>query len=227
VELWSAFPRSPARLLKSLPADDPATTPPPARLFSRSEKYFFLWKPTPAIYAVSNLSVVKQIKMTQNFKSFEADLRKQGGWQETLTDDLKYLIHVPLQFGGPFNQDTFIDTPHTYDLETDEYTTSKLHVGTNQTVTVAAESIDGRPNFIAFWKAAGARNLGIFDRDSQVLAQLPTQGTTDTQFWRNSGWDYSHSKLMVREPGGKLTIYDYRSKQAQHFSLVRAALTVP
>ncbi len=227
VELWSILPKNPARLLKSLPADDPAITPPPARLFSRSEKYFFLSKPIPAIYAVSNLSVAKQIKMTENFKRFEADLRKQGGWQETLTDDLKYLIHVPLQFGGPFNQETFIDTPHSYDLETDEYTSWKVHVGTNGTVIVAAESIDDRPNFIAFWKADGARHLGILDRDSQVVAELPTQGTADTQFWRNSDWDYAHSRFLVRESGGKLTIYDYRSKQAQHFSLARAALTAP
>lgn len=227
VELWSILAKNPARLLKSLPADDPATTPPPARLFSRSEKYFFLWKPTPAIYAVSNLSVAKQIKMTENFKKFEADLRKQGGWQETLTDDLKYLIHVPLEFGGPFNQETFIETPHTYDLETDEYATGKVHVGTNGIVIVDAESIDGRPNFIAFWKADGARRLGILDRDSQIVAELPTEGTTDTQFSRNSDWDYAHSRFLVRESGGNLTIYDYRAKRAQHFTLVRTALKVP
>lgn len=227
MELWSIFPKSPARLVKSLPADDPARTPPPARLFSRSEKYFFLWKPIPAIYAVSNLSLVRQIKMTDNFKRFERDLRREGGWQETLTDDLNYLIHVPLQFGGAFNQETVIDTPHCYDLKTDEYTSWNMHVSTNRVVVVAAESIDGKPSFIAFWNADGAKHLGILDRDSHVVAELPTQGTTDTQFWRNSDWDYAHMRFLVRESGGKLTIFDYQSKQAQHFSLSRPALMVP
>jgi hypothetical protein len=79
----------------------------------------------PAIYAVSNMLLVKPIKATEDFKRFEADLRKEGGWQETLTDDLKYLRHVPLQFGGQFNQIKRIDTPHCYNLETDAYTTWK------------------------------------------------------------------------------------------------------
>jgi hypothetical protein len=226
VELYSLNAKKPARLLKSLPAADPATTPPPARLFSRSEEYVFLWKPTPAIYAVSNLSVVKQIKVTESFKQFEAGLRKEGGWQESLTDDLKYLIHVPLQFGGPFNQNTMIDTPHCYNLETDEYTNWKLHAGTNQTIIVEAESVGGRPQFMAFWEAAGARHLGILDRDSHVLGELPIQGTTETQFWRNTDWDYSNFRFFVRQPGGKLTIYDYRTNQTLDFSLTHAELKV-
>jgi hypothetical protein len=227
VELYSIHPKKPARLLKSLPADDPATTPPPARLYSRSERYLFLWKPTPAIYAVSSFAVVRQIKVTENFKRFEADLRKENGWQESLTDDLKYLIHVPMHFSGRYHQDTMIDTPHCYDLETDEYTILKIHGGTNQTVIVAAESIGGSPTFIASWEASGSRHLGVLDRDSQVVAELPAQGTTDTQFWRNSSWDYAHSRLLVREPGGKLTIYDYRARQTQRFTLAGVELKVP
>jgi len=219
VELWSITPKKAAQLSKSLPADNPAITPPPARLFSRSEKYFFLWKPTPAIYAVSNLSIVKEIKATENFKKFEADLRKEGGWTEALTDDLKYLVHVPLKFGGPINQKQMIDTSHCYDFDKDEYTTWKLHVGTNETQIVAAESLDNHLNFIAFWEDTGTKHLGILNQESQVVAELPTEGTTDTQFWRNSAWDYANSRFLIREPGVRLTIYDYRTKQTQHFSL--------
>lgn len=224
VELYSISPRKPAQLLKSIPADDPATSPPPARIFSRSGEYFFLWKPTPAIYAVSNFSVVKQIKSTESFKNFETDLRKEGGWQESLTDDLKYLIHVPLQFDGPSNQETLIDTPHCYNFQTDEYTDWKIHGGTSRTVIVSAESIGGSPTFIAFWEASGAKHLGILDRDSGLVAELPIQGTRETQFERNCDWDYSRSRFLIREPGGKVTIYDYRTKQEQHFSLVHAGL---
>jgi hypothetical protein len=227
VELWLIKPQKAAQLSKSLPAEDPATTPPPARLFSRSEKYLFLWKPNPAIYAVSNLSIVKEIKATENFKKFEADLRKEGGWVEALTDDLKYLVHVPLQFGGPFNQKQMIDTPHCYDFDKDEYTIWKLHAGTNETQIVAAESLDSHLNFIAFWVDAGTKHLGILGRDSQVLAELPTKGTTDTQFWRNSAWDYVNSRFLIREPGARLTIYDYRTKQTQHFSLKLDDLKTP
>ena len=59
------------------------------------------------------------------------------------------------------------------------------------------------------------------------MAELPTKGTKDTQFWRNCAWDYDNSKFLVRDPGGKLTIYDYHTKQPQHFSLTKVGLKVP
>jgi hypothetical protein len=102
-----------------------------------------------------------------------------------------------------------------------------MRAGTNQTAIVAAESIGGRPEFIAFWEAAGAKHLGILDRNSQVEGELPTQGTTDTQFWRNTDWDYVHSRFLVREPGGKLTICEYRKNQTKHFPLAPVQLRIP
>lgn len=227
VELYSIAPNGPAQMLKSLPADDPATSRPPVRLFTRSGEYLFLWNPTPAIYAVSNLTVVKQIRVTENFKSFTADLQREGGWQESLTDDLKYLIHVPLEFGRPFNQNTIVDSPRCYNLETGEYAKWQIHAGTNRTVIVSAESVSGSLVFIAFYEASGSKHLGILDRDSQLMAELPTAGTRDTQFERNCSWDYAHSRFLVRQPGGKLTIYDYRTKQAHHFLLAHPNLLVP
>jgi hypothetical protein len=345
VDLYSIASNRPARLLNTLVAPG-RTAGVSGRLFSRSEKYVFLWKPFPAIYATSNFSVVKRINATENFKRFEADLRREGGWQESLTDDLKYLIYVPLDTSGPYAQDP-IDTPHCYNLETDDYVTQKIRSGTNRTVIVAAESLQGAPAFIAFWQRRDAddaitqediddvdllanrlrhssatdrvaqyvcgqlspgtqrllaahtgasnpelkealvadleriihqdriydrkrfagvdlsdgdidhpesvegadlvalnrwllrtafsheiyrspyRHLGLFDTNSTLLAELPKQGTTDSQFWRNASWDYMHSRIVVRESGGKLTIYDYRAKQMQHFSLADVRLKVP
>lgn len=227
VELYSIAPNRPAQMIKSIPADDPATSKPPARLFTRSGEYLFLWKPTPAIYAVSNLTVLRQISLTESFKAFAADLQKEGGWQECLTDDLKYLIHVPLEFGGVFNQDTIVDSPRCYNLETGEYTKCKIHAGTNRTVIVSAESVGASPVFIAFYEAAGSRRLGILNLESQLIADLPTEGTQDTKFDRNCAWDYGHSKFLIRQPGGKLAIYDYRTKQTQHFSLAHPQLRAP
>ena len=59
------------------------------------------------------------------------------------------------------------------------------------------------------------------------MAELPIKGTKETQFWRNSAWDYENSRFLVREPGDKLVIYDYHTQQAQHFSLAKVGLRVP
>jgi hypothetical protein len=120
-----------------------------------------------------------------------------------------------------------IDSPHCYAVDEDEYTNWKMHLGTNETKIVAAENIGGHLNFIAFWEAAGSKHLGILDRDSHVMAELPIQGTTDTQFWRNTDWDYVNSRFLVREPGGRLTIYDYGMKQTHHFILKVGDLKKP
>jgi hypothetical protein len=112
-------------------------------------------------------------------------------------------------------------------LDPDEYSKWEMHAGTNQTVIVAAESIGGQPEFIAFWESAGSKHLGILDRNSQMIAELPTQGTSDTQFWRNTDWDYANSWFFVRERDGKLTICDYRANQTQHFSLAPVPLRTP
>ena len=352
VDLYSILPKKPARLMKSIPADDPVGTSMPVRIFSRSQEYFFLWKPAPAIYAVSNSSVVMQLKDTDNFKKFEADVRREGGGQESLSDDLKYLIHVSLEFTEVWGHDA-IDSPHCYNLETDEYTKLKIHAGTNRVVIVSAESLNGSPSFIAFWepvargdihdaisiddiddvdllanrlkqllpsdrvslfvrsqlspatesllsahpggpnpllkealvadmerivkngriydrkrfagvdlsdfekediddggRAQGTRlvqwnrkllraaysremwqgrykHLGIFDANSTLLTELPKQGTRGTQFENNCCWDYAHSNIFIREADRKLTIYNYKRHQMQHFSLANVVLKVP
>ncbi len=227
VELYNLRTEKQATLLNSMAADDPAVTPPPARLFSRSEKYLFLWKPAPTIYAVSNFNVVKQLAQTDGLKKFAHDLQMEGGWEEALTDDLKYLVHVPLEYTGASIASSVIDRPHCYNLESGAYSVWTMQGGTNGVEIVAAESVGGALQFLAFWGPPGARHLGVLDKDSKVLAELPITGTHETQFWRNASWDYAHSRFLIRNPDGDLVIYNYQTKAMQHFTIASGPLRRP
>ena len=93
-----------------------------------------------------------------------------------------------------------------------------IRFGTNQTLIVGAESIDGRLHFLAFWERSDpARNsvfkhIGIFAENSELIAELPIElfpdeDRRDSYLWRDCLWDYRHSRIIIYGDRHLLTMY--------------------
>lgn len=218
--LYQIGKRGPAKLIKTLDVGEPERNPP---WVTRSERYFFLQNPTPTIYCVTNLSVYRVLKTTKNLEAFYA----VRGWvPQTLTDDLKYLIKPiwenPDRAGVFFRQQASC-----YNIETDEIQTTTIRNGTNRTVIVGAESVNGRPMFLALWEpekatSGGAvfwfKHLGVFDDQSSLIADVPIPPMDDTEFHGAAVWDYAHSRVYLYERK-ILTEFDYGKQTVRRFPL--------
>jgi hypothetical protein len=226
--LYEIEKRRPAKVIKTLEVGDLNTNRP---WFARSEQYFFLRNPAPRIYSVSNLAVFKAVKPTKNLEAFYA---VHGFMTETLTDDLKYLIKTIWQYGdgtGLF----YFEQASCYNLETEELQTITIHHGTNRTAIVGAESIEGRPVFLALWQpeketSGGSvyvfKHLGVFDNQSSLIADVPIPPMDDTDFSRNAVWDYAHSRIFLYIEK-TLSEFDYAKNTVKRFPLSRGRFTVP
>lgn len=226
--LYEIRKHGPAKTIKTLDVGDPQRNRP---WVTRSESYFFLQDPAPTIYCVTNLAVLKPVKSTKNLDAFNA---VQGWVPHTLTDDLKYLIK-PIWETSDGAGLFYRQQASYYNLDTDEIQTITIHNGTNRTAIVGAESINGRPVFLALWEpekatSGGAvfwfKHLGVFDDQSSLVADVPIPPMDATDFHRGVVWDYAHSKVFLY---GKstLTEYDYAKQAVRRFPLSTGRLKAP
>jgi hypothetical protein len=227
--LYEVGKHRPARIVKTLDVGDPQRNSP---WVTRSERYFFLQNPASAIYCVSNLAVLKAVKSTKNLETFYGALRWEPG---TLTDDLKYLIK-PIWENSDGAGLFFRQQASCYNFETDELTTITIHSGTNRTAIVGAESIKGRPVFLALWEpekatSGGAvfwfKHLGVFDDQSSLIADVPIPPLGDSAFHRAAVWDYAHSRVFLYSRNKTLTEFDYGKQTVRRFPLSTSGLKVP
>jgi len=100
---------------------------------------------------------------------------------------------------------------------------------------VGAESINGRPVFLALWEpekatSSGAvfwfKHLGVFDDQSTLIADLAIPPMDDTDFGRTAVWDYVNSRVFLYR-GKTLVEFDDAKKSVRRFPLSMGKLKVP
>jgi hypothetical protein len=226
--LYEIGNRRPVKVIKTLDVGDPQRNHP---WFTRSEKYFFLQNPAATIYSVTNLAVFKALKPTKNLDAFNRIHLQE---LETLTDDLKYLIKSICENWDDTGL-SYYDQASCYNLETEELQTITIHNGTNHTEIVGAESIEGRPVFLALWQperatsggaVSGFKRLGVFDNHSALIAEVPIPLMSVSGFSRTAVWDYAHSRIFLYDEK-TLSEFDYAKHTVKRFPLSRGRLTVP
>jgi hypothetical protein len=228
VALYEIGKRRPAKVVKTLDIGDAQRNRP---WVTRSEKHFFLQNPAPTIYSVTNLAVFKVVKPTKDLDAFFA---VQDWVPKTLTDDLRYLIK-PIWETSDGAGVFYLEQASCYNLETEELQTVTIHHGTNSTVIVGAESIEGRPVFLALWQpekatSGGAvhvfKHLGLFDSQSSLIAEAPIPPMDGRDFQRNAVWDYAHSRIFLFNEKA-LSEFDYAKHTVKRFPISRGRLEAP
>lgn len=216
-------------LLNSIGADVPINADPKVSrrltppVFSSSHENVFLWHPVAGIYAISNLVLVRTVNLGTSFEPFQTKL-----YPQFLTDDRKYLVTAPPIF--KLNVAEIADEAYCYDLDANELRIKTIRFGTNQTLIVGAESIDGALQFLAFWERSDParssvfKHIGIFADTSDLIAELPIDLFPDedrqgSDLWRDCLWDYRHSRIFVYREHHLLTMYDYKNRTTQRFQL--------
>ncbi|HSY18707.1 MAG TPA: hypothetical protein VK815_10250 [Candidatus Acidoferrales bacterium] len=201
-------------------------------VFNRSRREFFAWKPFPAIYACSNLSVVKRIPLTGHFKEFDSEFHRVENHLAVLTDDLRFLIAVPFN-GGESPQGFNHYKAYCYDFSSDEVTAKTIHFGTNDTAISAIENVDNDLLFIAY---DDSEKLALLNSGSKVLAELPSEDTRFFNFGSNFHWVYekkcvfiSKSKIDLDAAHREVVLrsYDYDKGQKKQFILNAGEMKIP
>lgn len=189
--------------------------------FTRSEDYFFLRDPGPAIYASSNLSICTDLRDATNLLTFHS----VKGWvPEVLTDDLKYLIKPIWRNFDDAGLD-HCDVICCYNIVDDELQTFTVHSGTNQASILSAESYGGGIKILALFLPERLpsgevmyRHLGVFNAQSSLISEIVVSFTDRSSFIAKSVWDYAHSRVFFYDDN-ILTEYDYGGNQVKRFPL--------
>ena len=175
--------------------------------------------------------MLKEVAPTENLAAFSG----VHGWSpEVLTDDLQYLIKPTWEYSDGAGL-RYFDRACCYNLDTDDLQTITIHNGTNRTVIVGAESINGRPQFLALWQperatSGGAvfvyKHLGVFDHKSSLISEMVVPPMDNRDFFRTAVWDYAHGKVFLYAHS-TLSEYDYVKNTVRRFPLTPGQLKVP
>lgn len=197
-----------------------------------SSVIYLAWMPFPAIYASSNLTVVKKTPRTGRFREFDAEFHRAENHLAVLTDDLKYLIAVPHN-GGESPQGFNHYKAHCYDFASDDFTTKAIRFGANYTAISAIENVNGELLFIAY---SDSERLAILNGESKVLVELQSGGMRFFNFGSNFHWDYrnqrtfvSDSKIDLDQARREVVVieYDYQLGQTKRFVLNAGEMKIP